>query len=83
MILKIFSVWDLKTEAYMQPFFSQTIGSGIRAFTDAASEQTSMLSKHPGDFQLHCIGEFDDSTGKITDQNNQALGTGADYLNNE
>lgn len=79
MIYKIFSVWDLKTEAYMQPFFSPTIGSGIRAFMDAASDTNSMLFRHPGDFQLHHVGEYDDSTGKVTDILNVALGSGDDY----
>lgn len=80
MIYKIFSVWDSKTEAYMQPFFSPTIGSGIRAFTDACSDPQSMLAKHPGDFSLHHIGEFEDSTGTLVDQNAVALGNGEDYL---
>ncbi len=82
MIYKIFSVWDAKTEAYMQPFFSPTIGSGIRAFTDASSDPNSMLAKHPADFHLQCIGEFDDSTGTLIDENPTALGTGLDYVVN-
>ena len=82
MIYKIFSVWDAKTEAYMQPFFSPTVGSGIRAFTDACSDPNSMLAKHPGDFTLQLVGEFDDATGTLLDQNPQALGSGDDYGNN-
>lgn len=80
MIYKIFSVWDAKLEAYMQPFFSPTIPSGIRAFTDAATDPGSMLHKHPGDFSLHHIGEFDDGTGTLTDINPIALGNGADFI---
>jgi len=77
---KIFSVWDSKTQAYMQPFFSPTVGSGIRAFTDACSDPHSMLAKHPSDFSLHVIGEYEDATGTLTDENPQALGSGQDYL---
>lgn len=83
MIMKVFSVWDLKTEAYMQPFFSPMIGSGIRAFTDAAADPGSMLSKHPADFQLQHIGEFNDATGVLTSCNPVALGSAADYENFE
>lgn len=79
MIYKIFSVWDLKTEAYMQPFFSPTLGSGIRAFLDASQEPNSMLAKHPSDFHLHHVGEFDDSTGACEPIKPIALGSGADY----
>lgn len=80
MIHQIFSVWDLKTEAYMQPFFSPTLGSGIRAFNDACQEPNSMLSKHPADFALHHIGNFDDATGTVNDILSTALGSGADYM---
>ena len=79
MIYRIFSVWDAKTEAYMQPFFSPTIGSGIRSFSDACQDPNSMLYKHPGDFSLQCVGEFDDATGTLTDLLPQALGSGDDY----
>jgi hypothetical protein len=79
MIYKIFSVWDAKTEAYMQPFFSPTLGSGIRAFMDASSDPQSIIAKHPGDFSLHHIGEFDDATGTLVDVNPVALGTSAEY----
>ncbi len=79
MIYKIFAVWDAKTEAYMQPFFSPTLGSGIRAFVDAAGDPQSILSKHPGDFLLHHIGQFEDATGTLIDENPTALGSGLDY----
>lgn len=30
----------------------------IRIFTDIASDPQSMLAKHPGDFELLCLGEL-------------------------
>lgn len=79
MIYKIFSVWDAKTTAYMQPFFSSTIGSGIRAFIDASQDPGTMLAKHPEDFSLQHIGEFDDATGVCTACSPVSLGSGSDY----
>jgi len=66
MITKIFSVLDIKTGAYMQPFFSATIGSAIRSVSDAAMDPQSMLGRHREDFQLYLMGTFDDATGRIT-----------------
>lgn len=65
MIIKIYSVFDAKTEAYMQPFFSPAKGHAIRMFSDTANDPNSMLAKHPGDFTLFELGSWDDSSGSI------------------
>lgn len=79
MILSIFSVLDTKTSAYMQPFFAVTPGAAIRSFSDALLDPDTMLAKHPEDFHLFQIGEFDDHTGAITGHEPQALGNAAQY----
>lgn len=80
MILKIFSVYDSKTLAYMTPFFSTTPGSAIRSFSDAAASEGSIVAQHPEDFSLFMIGEFDDKTGAITSHEPHALGNAIEYL---
>ncbi|UIB81480.1 nonstructural protein [Flyfo microvirus Tbat2_160] len=65
MILKIFTIYDSKVEAYMQPFFMQSKGAALRAFTDTISDRSTQFSKHPQDFTLFEIGEYDDSTGTL------------------
>lgn len=79
MKLGIYSVFDVKTQAYMQPFYSLTPGAAIRSFSDALLEPTSMLCKHPEDFHLYQIGEFDDATSAIVSHPPIALGNAADY----
>lgn len=79
MITGMFSVLDTKTNAYMQPFFAVTAGAAIRSFSDAISDQTTMLHKHPEDFHLFHIGAFDDETGSITPMDPVALGNAAQY----
>lgn len=66
MINRVFAVYDSKALAYLQPFFSESVGSAVRAFGDAANESGSPLSKHPGDYQLYEIGTFDNLTGMLT-----------------
>lgn len=65
MILKCFSVLDGAVGAYMAPFFMRSVGEAERWFTDAANDQTSSICKHPEDFELFQVGEFDDS-GQLT-----------------
>lgn len=70
--LKAYSVYDNKTEAYAKPFFQLTRGEALRSWTDLANDLQSqnMVAKHPSDFVLFEIGEYDESTG--TFQNHPA-----------
>lgn len=65
MILKIFAIRDRQLNAYMQPFFAPTSGAATRGFRDLVNEQGHQLNKHPEDYELWHLGEFDDATGKV------------------
>lgn len=81
MILKVFAVYDSKALAYLQPFFSESVGSAIRAFGDAANESGSPIGKHAGDYQLYEIGEFDNNKGLLTPLvPMKLLGCAADFV---
>lgn len=62
MILNIFSIFDSKAEAYLQPFFMTTKGQAVRAFTDAVNDPKSQFYSHLADYTLFHLGNFDDST---------------------
>lgn len=66
MLLKVFSVRDLKAEAFLQPFFSPTSGAALRAFGDACDKPDSPFHSHPADYILFEIGSYDDFTGYLT-----------------
>lgn len=81
MLLKTFSVYDSKAMAYLQPFFSESVGSAIRAFGDAANDPNVPFNKHPGDYQLYEIGTFDNNTGLMTAMvPMKLLGCAADFI---
>lgn len=65
MILKVFAVRDMKAEAFLQPFFSPSVGSALRAFSDAVNDKQCPFNKHPGDYVLYEIGSYDDSTAEL------------------
>jgi len=65
MTLKIFVVYDSKVEAYLKPFYVQSKGEAIRAFSELANDKTTNFGKYPADFTLFEIGSFDSETGDI------------------
>lgn len=84
MILKIFSVYDSKSEAYIPPFYALTAGQAIRSFTDTVNEANHAFNKHPADFTLFLIGEFDDAHGAVMPYAALInLGLASEYINQE
>lgn len=65
----IFTVYDKKLAAYMQPFFSVNTATALRSFSDACAEPNSMLHLHPEDFQLYKIADYSDQTANIEPHN--------------
>lgn len=68
MIVKVFAVFDSKAAFFGQPFFDQKEGSAIRNFSDAVNDSSNpnnMWFKHPEDFSLFVVGEFDNLTGEL------------------
>lgn len=63
--MKIFSVYDSKANAYMQPFFSPTAGTALRAFETIANEEGHEFCKHAADYTLFEIGEWDEFDGQL------------------
>lgn len=62
---KIYSMYDEKAEAFNRPFIFSTHGQATRAFSDGLHDPQSNLAKHYEDYSLYCIGEFNESTGKV------------------
>lgn len=65
MIHLTFSIYDFKALVYSPPFYAATVGLAIRIFRDAASDPNTQLYKHPTDFILYQIGEFDDQDATL------------------
>lgn len=65
MLLKIFTVYDSKIEAYLPPFHERGSGAAIRAFESAVHQDGHQFNRHPADYTLFEIGVFDDSTAGI------------------
>lgn len=80
---KMFTIFDNKVGAYMDPYTAQSTGAGIRIFLDGLRDKRTTLSKHPGDFELFEINEFSHIDGALAlpiDTPKISLGTGIQIL---
>lgn len=59
MKLKVYSIFDVKAGTYGTPFFSVNDAIARRSFEDLAKDSNSTVSRHPEDYSLYQIGEFD------------------------
>ena len=80
MLLKIFTVFDSKVNAYMQPFFMTSTGQALRSFEDTVNDPSTQFYKHAADFTLFEIGTYDDAKAefKISDAKTN-LGCALEY----
>lgn len=71
---RVYSVYDDKTEAYLQPFFMPTRGAAIRAITDALENPEHQFARHIEDYVLYELGSWDDQKGLFNQQETHVLG---------
>lgn len=65
MIYQVFTVKDLKADAFAPPFFLHRAEVAVRTFADALHDVTHPMHAHPEDYVLYTIGSFDDELGKL------------------
>lgn len=80
MILRAYSIRDLKSGLFSQPFFFLNEFVAVRSFAVTASDPSSMVHRFPADFQLFWVGEFDDGVGLLTSRTPELVGDAATVL---
>lgn len=81
MLLRAFSILDVKSDSYSPPFFQGTVGLAIRTFSDLVNDRSTVPGRHPEDFKLVELGTFDDSTGQMLSHDAPvSLGFGTDFV---
>lgn len=83
MKLQIFALYDKKAYAYVDVFHFPQIGQAIRQLEDLL-KTNHPVSKHPADYDLYKLGDFDDQSGSIIpqDPNPQFLQTALSLTQN-
>lgn len=65
MILTVCAVYDSAIKSYGRPFFVPHVGAAIRGFSDEINNSQSDLYKHPDDYSLYELGEWDDANARF------------------
>jgi len=82
MILFVVCVKDRAADVFNRPFFVPHRNVAIRDFTDEVNRVAgdNQLNKHPDDFDLYLLGEYDDSRGAFVNNEPQVLVRAKDVL---
>lgn len=81
MITEIFSIYDMKVQAYSPPFNFRSKGEALRTFADMANDPASKIAKHPEDYVLYLVGSFDDQRGIVTPKlPHETLGKAVEFI---
>lgn len=80
MELLVFAVYDAKAEFFGNPIFQRSVGEALRAFSDEAVRDGSMVAAHPLDYSLYQIGKYDQATGRMTPCEPIGYGTANEFV---
>lgn len=75
---KIVCIRDRAIDAFGTPVFVAATGQALRSFTDEINNEQSNLNKHPEDYDLYFLGEFDDSDGSFHVDKPKQIAVGKD-----
>lgn len=63
---KLFQIFDTTGNTVIGPIItSHHEAAAVRQFTDLLKDQTTLLAKHPEDYELRWLGYQDEDTGTI------------------
>lgn len=65
MNVNFYSIYDKCAGAYIIPFVLQNDLIAIRTFGDCVNLKDHAFNKHPEDYSLYHVAQFDDNTGHI------------------
>lgn len=80
MILKAFCLLDTKTGAFGTPFFMHHVGAAVRACIDIGQDMNTQVGRHPADFVLCQVGEWDDQSGQFSGSGILQVGAVVQFL---
>lgn len=65
MKLRLYSIYDAATEAYMNPVYLHTKAHAIREVGAAVNDPNHQFYQNAADLTLFELGEWDDATGRV------------------
>lgn len=86
MRLAVLAIRDRAANAFDRPMFFTSLGAALRAFGDEINrvDLNNNLNKHPEDFDLYHLGEYDDENASFTmNAQPKQIGIGKDFYRGE
>lgn len=74
------NVFDLKAQAHLNIATLRTKGEAIRQFEEICKTSDSMFAKHPSDFVLKKVAEYDEVSGIVTPVEHEVLATASEFI---
>ena len=62
---RMFTIFDVKAQAYLPPWFLPETAMALRTFADCCNSSTHQFGAHPEDYYLYEIATFDNTTAEI------------------
>lgn len=78
--LKVFSAHDLKLNIYMAPMVAVHTGQMLRQWQDLVNDKSTIMGRHPMDFRLVQVAEFDDATGTFESKEPFPVASPGEYV---
>lgn len=77
----LFAIFDVKMKMFMSPFCGRNVDSALRQFSDMCNQPNGHLIRHPEDYVLYEIGEFDVEHGLVSPLNPvHVVGKALDFI---
>jgi len=80
MKIQLYAIFDMASGIYEKPFFSTADDLVRREFLNVATSAETPISKHPKDYSLWRLGNFDDNTGLVQNETNECLCTALEII---
>lgn len=65
MIKEMYTVFDNKSKAYLEPFLTHNKETAMRIVINCLRDPNHSFAKNPEDYQLFFLGKYDDRTAQI------------------
>lgn len=64
----LIALYDRATESHAPVMTVNTRAEAIRSFREAVNDPQTPINKHPTDYELYTIGQYDDIKGELISQ---------------
>lgn len=75
-----YSIYDTASGVYNQPFLQHSDKEAQRSFQQLAIDSETQIGKHPEDYYLVRLGQFDDTKGTLIPEDRETICTALETI---